>query len=102
MNEAPDAPAILERSAAHIRDRAAQRDQADGERSMLKCTKAFNALTGHTLSERDGWLFMVLLKGARACTTPTGIADDYEDMAAYAALAGECAASTRTAKARED
>lgn len=83
---------ILRNSAKHIEDRAAQRDQPQGERSMARCVAAFNALTGHQLSERDGWLFMVQLKMARACTTATGIPDDYEDAAAYSALAGESVA----------
>lgn len=87
------APEILDRAAQHMRDRAASRDQPDGERSMLRTVNAFNALTGATLSERDGWLFMVVLKAARACSTPTGLADDYEDGAAYFGLAGESAPS---------
>jgi hypothetical protein len=80
---------ILQRAAGHIEARAAQRDQAQGERSMARTVAAFNALTGHQLSERDGWMFMVALKAARACCTPTGQPDDYEDLAAYGALAGE-------------
>lgn len=83
---------ILRKSAQHIEGRAAARDQAEGERSMARTVAAFNALTGHQLSERDGWLFMVQLKMARACTTPTGIPDDYEDGASYVALAGESVA----------
>lgn len=83
---------ILRKGAQHIEDRAAMRDQPQGERSMARTVGAFNALTGHTLTERDGWLFMVALKMARACTTPTGHHDDYEDLAAYAALAGESVA----------
>lgn len=86
------ASGVLRRAAQHIEDRAAARDQEGGERSMARCVAAFNAITGHQLSERDGWLLMVVLKASRACTTPTGIPDDYEDMAAYAALAGECVA----------
>jgi hypothetical protein len=82
---------ILQRAAGHIEARAAQRDQAQGERSMARTVAAFNALTGHLLSERDGWLFMVTLKMARACTTPTGLPDDYEDMCGYGGLAGESA-----------
>lgn len=89
--ECIDAPAILERAAAHIRDRAEHRDQLDGERSMGRTVAAFNALTGHELSERDGWMFMLVLKQARATNTPFGLADDYEDMTAYSALMGECA-----------
>lgn len=83
---------ILRQSAQHIEDRASQRDQDGGERSMARCVAAFNALTGHQLSERDGWLFMVQLKAARATTTATGLADDYQDGAAYFALAGESVA----------
>jgi len=83
---------ILRRSAQHIEERAAARDQEGGERSMARTVAAFNAITGHQVSERDGWLFMAVLKAARACNTPAGIPDDYEDLAAYAALAGECVA----------
>lgn len=94
---------ILRKSAQHIEDRAAARDQPEGERSMPRTVAAFNALTGHTVSERDGWLFMAVLKAARACTTPAGKPDDYEDLAAYAALAGECVAdSDEVAAADED
>lgn len=86
---------ILEAAADHLRDRAAARDTPGGERSMGKTVAAFNAVTGSNMSERDGWIFMVLLKAVRACTTPAGRADDYEDLAAYGALAGECAAAPR-------
>lgn len=82
------APDILKAAAGHLEARAASRDTV-AERSMARTVTAFNALTGHALSERDGWLFMATLKAARACTTPTGIPDDYEDGAAYFALAGE-------------
>lgn len=85
------APDILKRAAQHMEDRAVARDQPGGERSMTRTVDAFNALTGHAISERDGWMFMVVLKAARACTTATGLADDYDDMAAYSGLAGEAA-----------
>jgi len=81
---------LLRNSAQHIEDRAVARDQQDGERSMSRTVRAFNALTGHQLSERDGWMFMVALSPARACSNAKGLPDDYEDLAAYAALAGEC------------
>lgn len=87
------APQILEKAKQHMEDRADARDQPSGERSMLRTVKAFNALTGHRLSERDGWLFMAVLKAARAASTPAGVPDDYEDGAAYFALAGEAAVS---------
>lgn len=86
-----DAAGILEDAAAVMRERAAQRDKPGGERSMAATVTAFNALTGHALSERDGWFFMLALKMARACATPTGRPDDYVDLVAYSGLAGECA-----------
>ncbi|MGH1372963.1 MAG: DUF6378 domain-containing protein [Cellvibrionaceae bacterium] len=85
------AASILRKGAGHIEDRAASRDCAEsGERSMSKTVKAFNALYGHELTEEQGWQFMCILKKARASQGGYN-ADDYEDDAAYAALAGECA-----------
>jgi hypothetical protein len=92
VDRLPTATDILERAIGHMNNRAAERDQPGGERSMGRTVTAFNALTGHQLSERDGWVFMGTLKFARACTTPTGRPDDYEDAGAYAGLAGEAAA----------
>ena len=85
------APDFLERGAQHMRDRAAQRDKPDGERSMARAVAAFNAQEGTNLTEEQGWRFMVQLKYSRACAG-VFVADDYEDMAAYAGLAGESAA----------
>jgi hypothetical protein len=91
MNARPTATQILANASAHLERCAAERDSAEGERSMARCVDAFNAITGTALSERDGWLFMAVLKATRACSTPTGRPDDYEDGAAYFALAGESA-----------
>lgn len=85
------ATGILDAAAQHMRDRASQRDQEGGERSMARIVATFNALTGHNLTERDGWAFMVALKLGRAYCTPTGTPDDYQDGAAYFGLMGECA-----------
>lgn len=95
LSQEPDyqqatANTILQDAQQHLLDRAAVRDQAS-ERSMERAVRAYNAITGHELSERDGWMFMVVLKATRACTTPAGIPDDYEDLVAYGALAGESA-----------
>ena len=49
---------------------------------------ARNALTGHNLSETEGWKFMVCLKLARAAHARFNC-DDYLDGAAYMALACE-------------
>lgn len=81
---------LLISAADCIGDRATQRDQPDGERSMARTIAAFNALTGHRLTEIDGWQFMELLKIARS-RGGNHRADDYIDGAAYAALAGEAA-----------
>ena len=69
---------------------------------MKRTVEAFNALTGHSISERDGWFFMCVLKMARASNTPTGQPDDYEDLAAYGGLAGECAAKYRVEPTTDD
>jgi hypothetical protein len=85
---------ILERGAGHIRDRAATRDQSNGERTMSQVVRAFNAIFGTALTEEMGWQFMVLLKIVRGANGKVNI-DDYEDEAAYAALAAEAAIKER-------
>lgn len=90
------APAFLEKGAAHMRNRAEQRDAPNGERSMAKTVAAFNAIYDTNLSEEQGWFFMVLLKQVRAAHG-IFVADDYEDAAAYCGLAGEAAAQQRAA-----
>ena len=78
---------ILSKGAAHMQDRAATYDK-EGERSIPSVVKAFEAITGHSLTNEQGWLFMALLKMVR---TQKGDyrADNYEDLAAYSALMGE-------------
>jgi hypothetical protein len=88
------APQILTTAAQHMQERAATYDQPQGERSMGKTVAMFNALTGNTLTDEQGWLFMACLKMVR--TQQGGYrADSYEDGAAYFALAGESAAQER-------
>ena len=84
------APTILRSAADAIAQRAQLRDCPKGERSMGRCVAAFNAITGHQLTEVEGWHFMELLKLARA-TAGGHHLDDHTDRAAYAALAGEAA-----------
>lgn len=85
------APDFLQAGLKHMQDRAATYDNPEGERSMKNTVAAFNALTGLSLTEQQGWLFMCCLKMAR---TQQGAfrADNYEDLAAYAGLMGESAA----------
>jgi hypothetical protein len=86
------ADTILQTALDTLKKCAAERDCQDGERSMKAAVEAFNALTGHKLSIREGWVFMNILKLARAQNGKTNI-DDYVDASAYAALACEEAAN---------
>lgn len=92
----PTAPQILTAAAHDIAQRALLRDQPTGERSMARTVAAFNALHGTTLTEVQGWQFMALLKHARA-TGGNFHLDDYQDGAAYTALAAEAAAQEASA-----
>lgn len=56
------APAVLEAGARHMRDRAATYDKPEGERSMGATVAAFRFVTGVSMTEEQGWLFMALLK----------------------------------------
>jgi hypothetical protein len=90
QDQPPQAGSILREAADTIDGRAAQRD-SEQERSMARCVAAFNGLTKHTLTEEQGWVFMAILKMARAQNGHRFTMDDYVDGAAYMALAGESA-----------
>lgn len=79
---------ILATGQQHLKDRGQQYDAPQGERSMAKTVKIFNSISGRDLSEKEGWIFMMSLKFARAMQGKPK-ADTYEDLAAYAALLGE-------------
>lgn len=84
------ATAFLNKAIEHLNDRAITYDKPNGERSMAKTVAAFNVLTGHQLTEEQGWKFMALLKLARS-EQGEYKADSFEDGCAYIALAGEAA-----------
>lgn len=86
---APKAAELLGRAAKHMYDRAATYDKPEGERSMGRTVDAFNAVTGHTLKESEGWLFMALLKAVRSETRSEPHQDSLEDLIAYTALYAE-------------
>lgn len=87
---------ILEAAAQHMRDRASTYDAPNGERSMEKTVRMFNQLLGfEALTTEQGWMFMAILKIVRS-QQGAFRQDNYEDLAAYAALAAEEAAITRT------
>lgn len=80
---------LLGRAAMHMHDRSATYDKPEGERSVGRTVQAFNAITGHTLSESEGWLFMALLKAVRSEARTEPHQDSLEDLIAYAALYAE-------------
>jgi hypothetical protein len=78
---------LLQEAAALIAQRGAERD-LPAERSMRRTVTAFNALSGQTLTETQGWLFVAVLKLSRALAGSFQ-RDDLLDAAAYVALALE-------------
>lgn len=92
------APDVLRTAAETIEARAAERDKPEGERSMARVVQGFNALSGHKLSETDGWLFMAVLKIGRHYGGSRYQPDDFVDLSAYGALAGEAAETAHKAK----
>lgn len=86
------APGFLHRAAEIMEERGKTYDQPGGERSMGKTVQAFNAITGHRLSEADGWLLMECLKNVRQWQRPEFHQDSADDGVAYAALKAEALA----------
>lgn len=86
---------VLRAGAQHMEDRAATYDKPAGERSMGATVDAFNAITGNQVTEEQGWMFMALLKMVRSQQGQFKL-DNYEDGAAYFALAAESGAKSRT------
>jgi hypothetical protein len=83
---------VLQAALAHLGDRAVTYDSPAGERSMGRAVVAFNVLTGHALTEEDGWLLLEVLKIVRGRAAPGYHADSYEDRVSYAALGAEARA----------
>ena len=92
MNNSTPAGLFLAKAAALIAQRGQQYDQLEGERSMGKTVTAFNAITGMSLTESEGWLLVQLLKDVRQWSTPNYHQDSAEDCVAYAALKAEALA----------
>ena len=81
---------ILTQAASEMQDRATTYDKPEGERSMGATVAAYNAVTGQSMTEVQGWLFMAMLKAVRSQQGDYR-ADSFIDGAAYFALAGEAA-----------
>jgi hypothetical protein len=80
---------LLNKAATLMQQRGEQYDKPNGERSMAQAATAFNAITGLTISEADGYLLMALLKMVRDNQKESPHTDSIEDLIAYAALYGE-------------
>ena len=81
---------FLSKALILLEERGKDYDQPQGERSMGKTVQAFNAITGHTLKESEGWLLLQLLKDVRQWSNPNSYhADSAEDCISYAALKAE-------------
>lgn len=78
----------LQQALDALKQRASVRDQ-DSERSMAQAVKIYNSMARYPMIEADGWRFMIALKLARGMQGKFH-ADDYIDLAGYAALMGEC------------
>lgn len=89
MQTAHSAEQLLRKAEEIMTERGKQYDSTgqNRERSMGRIVAAFNCLYGTSMTEQQGWYFMLLVKLARQEVKPH--ADSMEDAIAYAALAGE-------------
>ena len=83
------APGLLKKAADIMEERGRQYDQPRGERSMGKAVGALNTITGHKLTEADGWLLLQILKDVRDRQRAEPHIDSLEDCVAYSALKAE-------------
>lgn len=83
------APGLLKKAVDIMEERGRQYDQPDGERSMGKAVVALNTITGHKLTEADGWLLLQILKDVRDRQRAEPHIDSLEDCVAYSALKAE-------------
>lgn len=86
------AQVLLSRASELMETRGKEYDKPGGERSVPAIVTAFNAISGKSLTEAEGWLFLTLLKQVRLFNRPGFHTDSAEDTVAYAALMGEAKA----------
>jgi hypothetical protein len=85
---------FLGKAQALMLERGKQYDKPEGERSMAATVSAFNAITGQSLTEAEGWLLLQILKDVRQWQNPAYHADSAEDGVAYSALKAEALSRT--------
>lgn len=87
---------FLSKALSLLEERGKDYDQPEGERSMGRTVTAFNAITGHSLKESDGWLILQILKDVRQNQNRDSYhADSAEDCISYAALKAEALAENK-------
>jgi len=89
---APTAQDFLNKANELMAQRGRTYDQPTGERSMGKTVIAFNAITGQSLTEAEGWLLLQLLKDARQWSRKEYHPDSAEDGVSFSALKAEALA----------
>lgn len=88
----PSSLDFLDKAKAIQAERGTEYNKPGGERNMGKIVTAFNAITGHNISETDGWAFMSILKQVRLFSNrEKAHADSCVDFVSYAALQAESA-----------
>lgn len=83
------APDLMRAGISIMEERAREYGAPQGERSIPAIVTAFNAITGHELTEAQGWLFMQLLKNVRMFAAPSFHRDSAIDGINYCALMAE-------------
>jgi len=86
---------FLDTAKSTMISRGEEYDSSAGERSMSKAVAAFNAITGHMLTESEGWLLLQILKDCRQWQKEAFHEDSAVDCVAYAALKAEALAEGR-------
>jgi hypothetical protein len=82
---------IASEAALALANRAEIRDNPNGERSAAKAADIMTAWTGKEYTASDIWRTLMAVKMARSLQGKFH-ADDFIDLAGYAALLGECEA----------
>lgn len=82
------APEALSMAAGILEERGKSYDQDDGERSISDTVRMFQLATNITLTEEQGWIFMVCLKLARR-KNAVNKTDSVLDAINYLALSAE-------------
>lgn len=81
---------FLRQGADVLAERGKEYDKPEGERSMARTVAAFQAITGKSLTEAEGWLFMQVLKDVRQWQNPDRYHEDSAvDGVNYSALKAE-------------